>query len=741
MGHALRLLIVDEQHRDAERAAYQLWRGGYPCTWQRVETEAEFRAELKFRPDLILADFALPHYNGFAALDLVANEAPDIPFIFLSGSSGESLAIQALDRGASDYVSKEDLTRLVPAVTRVLARAPAALQRETPAQYVPRLAAILRALSAIRTAALTTHRCAQFVEEICRIVHLTRQYDYCFVALLQSGSGVAHTVARRGAGAECGRAERFTVAGGEAEDGSVVGRVLRTGELLCCQDIDRYGGELAEHERSSAKPGSALVSLPLFCGSEAVGALTLGTASGTRISDPELLLLRELARQVSDTLRSFPDAVEIRRPVALDRLTGLQTRARFCEHLAQRLRHTSALNNMTVVVFDVEALDEINALHGRHFGDRLLQRVAERLQGCFGGSAGLAHFGAGTFAAVFAERRAVPEDATEDPGDDAFAQPFAIADRAVPVRVKRAVARYPSDGRDAAALVHRAEAILQELRERRRADPPADTHLAGRRERAFERRLRAALPQQEFSLYYQPLVERVSGQVIAVEALLRWCDPQHGLLAPRVFLPTLERTSLIVPVGEWVLSQAVRDLARWHAFGLPKLRVAVNVSAAELGRRDFANHFLARTRRAANTPYIDIEITESALQQESQRLRGTLKTLRGEGVRIAIDHFGMAHCALSRLCELPVDSLKIDRSFVSHLTDRPQSQAVVSAIIALARSYGLHTVAEGVENVEQLKILDDLGCEQSQGYLHSPAVSAEDLGLLVSTRSGVAVIQ
>jgi diguanylate cyclase (GGDEF)-like protein len=741
MAHALRLLIVDEQHRDAERAAYQLRRGGYPCTWQRVETEAEFRAELKFRPDLILADFALPHYNGFAALDLAANEAPDIPFIFLCGSSGESLAIQALDRGASDYVSKEDLTRLVPAVTRVLAQAPAVLKRETPGKIVPRLAAILRALSALRTAAQTTHRCAEFVEQVCRIVYLTRQYDYCFIALLQSGSGMAHTVAQRGAGAECGGNATFTVASGAAEDGSVVGRVLRTGEPEYCQDVDRYAGELAERERRAAKPGSAFVSLPLFCGSETVGALTLGTPSGTRISEPELLLLRELARQVSDTLRGFPDAAEIRRPAALDRLTGLQTRALFRDHLAQRLRHANTQDNMTVVVFDVEALGEINAQHGRHVGDRLLQRVAERLQGCFGGSAGLAHFGGGTFAAAFAERRAGPHEAAHDPGDDAFGQPFAIADRAVPVTVKRGVARYPGDGHDAEALVRRAEEALQELRERRLADAPGDAHLAARRERAFERRLRAALPRQEFSLYYQPLVERVSGQVIAVEALLRWCDPEHGLVSPGVFLPTLERTSLIVPVGEWVLTQAVRDFARWQSFGLPTLRVAVNVSPAELARRDFASHFLERTRRAASTPYIDIEITERALQQETQRLRSTLRTLRGEGVRIAIDHFGMTHCALSRLGELPVDSLKIDRSFVSHLTDRPHSQAVVSAIIALARSYGLHTVAEGVENVEQLKILDDLGCEQSQGYLHSPAVSAEELGLLVSTRSSVAVMQ
>src|SRR5579862_2942625 len=167
MGHALRVLIVDDQHGDAELAAHQLWRAGYPCTWRRVETEAEFRAELRFHPDLILADFALPHYNGFAALDLAANEAPDIPFIFLAGGSPDSLALPALDRGAADYVCKEDLTRLVPAVARVL-RDPAAYpNREAPQEYVSRLSGLVRALAQVRAAAPLAERCRDFLAEVC----------------------------------------------------------------------------------------------------------------------------------------------------------------------------------------------------------------------------------------------------------------------------------------------------------------------------------------------------------------------------------------------------------------------------------------------------------------------------------------------------------------------------------------------------------------------------------------------
>jgi EAL domain-containing protein (putative c-di-GMP-specific phosphodiesterase class I) len=187
-------------------------------------------------------------------------------------------------------------------------------------------------------------------------------------------------------------------------------------------------------------------------------------------------------------------------------------------------------------------------------------------------------------------------------------------------------------------------------------------------------------------------------------------------------------------VGEWVLSQAVRDCAHWLSVGLPKIRVAVNLSPAELRRKDFVGYFLDAARLASTSPDIDVEIAESALLQDPGDLRRTLKILRGEGVRIAIDDFGKVDPSLDCLSDFPADSLKIDRSFVTQLIQEPRSHVVVSTIISLARAYGLRSVAEGVETIQQLEILDALGCEQSQGYLHSPAVPAEELELLVAAR-------
>jgi diguanylate cyclase (GGDEF)-like protein len=736
VGHPLRLLIVDDQHPDAELSARQIARGGYPCTWRRVETEADFRTALhEFAPDLILSDFTLPHYDGLSALKLASSEAPGVPFVFVSGTIGEKRATEALTRGAADYVPKSDLTRLIPAVTRVLTEHGATATREPPFERIPRLTGALQMLSDMRAAAITTHTRTALLEEACRLIHDTKQYEYAFIVLINPHTHIAHTVAWVGAGAEQGKDARFPVA-----DTSVIGRVLRTGESIVCLDIDQYTGPLSQYERGAAQPASAFVSLPLRVADKSVGALTVGTATQSHISEPELLLLEELARQISFALQALPDESAARHLSPLDPLTGLHKRESFCEYLTEVLRERIAAYTVpTVMVFDVERLCDINDVHGRHVGDRLLLCLAERLKRRFGDSAGLAHFSGGTFAAVFDDHRRRPNTA-QDPTTAIFGQSFAIGGRAPTVTIKCGLARYPTHGRDAETLLQHAEAALEKSRRRSKfpTHPLLRANAIDPRQRALEQRLRHALKHQEFLVYYQPLIERVSGRVIAVEALLRWLSPEGGLIPPGAFLPTLKHTGLIVQVGEWVLAQALHDLARWQSSGLPKIRIAVNISPAELSRKGFAAYFLDNARRARNTPHIDIEITESALLGDFENLHQTLKTLRGEGVRVAIDDFGMAHSSHSRLSELPVDSLKIDRSFIDHLSYQPQSQAVVAAIIALARAHGLRTVAEGVETIEQLEILDALGCEQSQGYLHSPAVSAEDLELLVATRPATA---
>lgn len=734
----MRLLIVDDHSDDAELTARQIVRGGFPCTWRRVETEQDFRTQLReFQPQLIISDFTLPQYDGLSALALAGAEAPSIPFIFVSGTIGEQRALEALNRGASDYVCKSDLTQLVPVVTRVLTKPCAPpIRRDAPAEHIRRIAQALEMLSDMRDAAQATHSRAELLTQACCVIHQARLYDYAFIALVNPHTHTAHAVAWAGTGAEHGYRAQFELASEGASDTSAIGRVLRTGEAVLCLNLSEYAGPLSYTERHVAAPASAFVVLPLVIGQKTLGALTVGTAPRVPISDQEFLLLEQLARQVAYSIQALPDEGTIRHLGIVDPLTGLPKRAFFTEHVDRRVQEETDKTSTTVIVFDIERLRDVNAAHGQHAGDRLLQYLAERLRQRFRAGTDLAYLGGGTFAAVFEDRRTRP-DTPHDSSTGSLRQRFTVSQLRSEVTIKCGLARYPTHGCDAETLLQYAEGTLQRLRERRDAlpYPLIGEEAIDARRRVLEQRVLLATRQQSFSLNYQPVVERVSGQVTAVEALLRWHDAELGLVPPADFLPVLERTGLIVPVGEWVLTQAAHDFGRWHALGLPPLRVAINISPVEFNRKGFVADFLQMTRHTVNPAHIDIEISEGAVHHNLKHLRHTLKTLRGEGVRVAIDDFAMTRNALSHLSELPVDSLKIDRSFVNELTQLPESQAIVSSIIAVARTYGLRTVAEGVESVEQLKILDSLGCEQSQGYLYSPAVSAKQIELIVAGRS------
>jgi diguanylate cyclase (GGDEF)-like protein len=382
-----------------------------------------------------------------------------------------------------------------------------------------------------------------------------------------------------------------------------------------------------------------------------------------------------------------------------------------------------------VAAFNVQCLSLINDSFGHHIGDLLLQCVADRLRQRFDGSERVAYLGGGAFAVVFPHD--APPPAPQDQIGDAFARPLTVKGREIPAPVKCGLARFPTDGTAAEMLVQNAEAALHA------AQAGGSSYCYYRQEMssstaerlALEHRLRGAVDRGEFVLYYQPQIHWRENRIVGVEALLRWQDPERGLVAPGEFLPVLESTGLILRVGEWVLRQAAEDCRRWRHFDLPPVRVAINVSTAELSQPGLAARFLHLA--AASGVDLDLEITESELLEDSASVTEALQQLRAQGVRVAIDDFGTGFSSLSRLSELPIDILKIDCSFVRRLTPDRASHAIVSTIIALARSYDLDTVAEGVETPAQLEILAALGCEISQGYLHSPAVPAETIEALL----------
>jgi EAL domain-containing protein (putative c-di-GMP-specific phosphodiesterase class I) len=293
--------------------------------------------------------------------------------------------------------------------------------------------------------------------------------------------------------------------------------------------------------------------------------------------------------------------------------------------------------------------------------------------------------------------------------------------------VRVGVAQHPQDAKTADALVQNGEAALKSAREDNERYVPF-AQIRQRRDTrslALEGRLASALARDEFLLHYQPKVQLQSGLVVGLEALLRWQDAQEGVISPAVFVPLLERSGAIGEVGEWVIQQAVRDAAVWEASGVASVRIAVNVSPLQLRRRDFVERVLASVHGGSRqAPGIDVEITESMLMQDLELSIRKLKELAAEGIGVAIDDFGTGYSSLRLLSRLPVDTLKIDRSFIQAMSEGATNTLLVSTIVSLATAFGMKVVAEGVETQEQARELRRMRCEQAQGYLFCRPVPA-----------------
>jgi diguanylate cyclase (GGDEF)-like protein len=477
----------------------------------------------------------------------------------------------------------------------------------------------------------------------------------------------------------------------------------------------------------------SLACLPLRVDNTPVGSFLFGTVTTGVISQEELLLLEEVGANLSFALQYLDKQDAVRFLSYFEPLTGLAKRALFCERLSRLLsRGTDSLPRLAVTVFDIEHLSVINDSFGRHTGDRLLQCVADRLKAHFPDTEQLAHLGGGTFVSM----SALPERATNENRllhhdvTTVFDRPFIVDGREIMAKIKSGLACYPEDGREPEKLVQNAEAALKE------AKTLGEQYLHHRIEMnselaqrvGMEHRLRTALDKEQFLLHYQPKVTLRTGKIASVEALIRWNDPDNGLIAPGVFLPLLESAGLMTAIGAWVLRKAASDCQEWRRMGLPPIRIAVNVSPPELRRRNTATEILDGIGDLAGDPDwgIDIEVTEGALAGDSSACVHALRMLRAAGMRIAIDDFGTGFSSLGRLSELPIDTLKIDRMFISRLPADRKSGTLVSTIISLARAFDMSTVAEGVETREQLDYLIREGCDESQGYLHSrPVPKAE----------------
>jgi diguanylate cyclase (GGDEF)-like protein/PAS domain S-box-containing protein len=631
-------------------------------------------------------------------------------------------------------------TRYLLSVTRDLSRQ----QRQQ--ALIAHMDRALRMQSAVNAAVLRIQDRDELLQEACRLATQLGGYDRAVVSLVDPDGRCARPRFRAGASFDFPEPDTLPIGDGTEPDTSLTSRALRTGAITICNDLARSEPPVAMKTRLVELGFKTVVALPLIVEGRRIGVITLTSRDATLIGDKELLLLEEMTANLSFALRSQAQATAVQFLASYDPLTGLANRSLFCKRLDTTLaRATVPVMNPAVVAFDIHHLSSVNDTFGRHFGDRLLQEVAERLRRRRMRDEDIGYVGGGTFVIVEPEQTTTEGSMNVLLETTVFRDAFSIDGREIRISCRSGVARAPVDGVDAATLVQNAEAALKraKLSGEQYLHYKLEMHSQVAEHLATEIRLRNAIDAGQFVLHYQPQVNIRSGRIESVEALLRWNDPERGLVAPAQFLEILESSGMIVAAGEWVLRQAVQDCRRWAAMGLGPLRVGVNVSPLQVRRLTFVDNVL---QIVGTLPQdfpghgIDIEITETALLQDVEGTSSKLRRLRAAGIRIALDDFGTGYSALGLLSHLPVDVLKIDRSFIAGLPHTLASVTLAGTVISLASAFGLVSVAEGVENPDQLALLEGLHCDFSQGHLHSPPVPSETIERLLrqppATRGG-----
>jgi diguanylate cyclase (GGDEF)-like protein len=393
---------------------------------------------------------------------------------------------------------------------------------------------------------------------------------------------------------------------------------------------------------------------------------------------------------------------------------------------------------IALVILDVERFKSINDSLGRQEGDALLKQIAERMSQNDDGTLRIARISADHFAVIGRGAQSEEEVArrVERRMQRVFGPPFRIGNAELRINAKAGIALFPSDGADPDTLFRNAESALKraKLQGERYMFYTAQMTERVAEKLALENKLRQALEKDEFILHYQPKVDLERRSIVGVEALIRWQSPELGLVPPLQFIPLLEETGLIQQVGSWALRRASLDHRSWVEQGLKAPRVAVNVSPIQLRQRNFVEVIEQAMREGLAPTAIDLEITESLIMEDIQGNIEKLNAVRALGVSIAIDDFGTGYSSLGYLAKLPVQSLKIDRSFIAAMHKDANTMTLVSTIVSLAHSLRLKVVAEGVETEEQAKILRLLRCDEMQGYLFSkPLPTAALIELLRKT--------
>jgi len=422
-----------------------------------------------------------------------------------------------------------------------------------------------------------------------------------------------------------------------------------------------------------------------------------------------------------------------------DVLTNLPNRILLLDRLTQAIELTHRQGKQLAVMFlDLDRFKYINDSLGHSVGDQLLQSIAHRLVGCVRNSDTVSRQGGDEFILLLPSiEHAADAALCAQKILAAFKIPYPIERQDLHIGVSIGISIYPDDGSDAESLIKSADTAMYHAKESGRENFKffeQEMNDRAVQRQSIEASLRLALERKEFVLHYQPKVHLRSGAIVGCEALIRWQHPELGLLSPGQFVPIAEDCGLILPIGRWVLRQACVQATEWRKAGLPPIVVAVNTSALELRALDFLENIRTTLTETGMEPqYLELELTESVLMHDTESSNSALIALHAMGTKLAIDDFGTGYSSLSNLRRFPIDTLKIDQSFVNHITSNKDDATIVCSVVSLGKSLNKRVIAEGVETQDQYTFLLDQECDEGQGYFLGRPVAAAAVATLLQS--------
>ena len=694
-GTSNKLLLIEGDSTEAKlilEALVDPRASSFDVDWVRLLSDG-LKLLGEGKTGLVLLDLCLPDSKGIATFEKLFAAAPHIPILVLSQLNDESIANESLKRGAYDYLLKDHLDRytLTRALRHVIERKgveDVLFNEKEHAQVT---------LNSIGDAVLSTDLSGN-------VTYVNR------VAESMTGWSRQEAVGRP-------LAEVFQIVEGTTRKPArnpMEAAILENktmGLNPTCVLIRRDGLELAIEDSTA----------PIHD--------RFGQVTGA------VIVFRDVSASRAMTIKMSHLAQH-------DSLTDLPNRVLLTDRLTQAISVARRTSEQLVVLFlDLDHFKNINDSLGHAIGDKLLASVAQRLVACGRHSDTVSRQGGDEFVVLLPQiAHAADAAVLAQKMITALVAPHSIAGNELRINASIGISRYPNDGQDAESLLKSADTAMYYAKEKGRNNFQffkADMTTRAVARQSLEGLLGRALERHEFVLHYQPKVDLQTGEITGIEALLRWLHADRGLIPPPQFVPIAEESGLIVPIGRWVLREACTQLRAWLEVGLRRISVAVNLSGVEFR----AKHFLEGVRTILEETrleprFLEFELTESVLMNHVEGSVSRLQALKALGVQLAVDDFGTGYSSLSYLRRFPIDALKLDQSFIHHITVDPNEAAIISAVIDMGKKLKQRVIAEGVETREQRNFLQVHGCGEGQGYYFSRPMAAEQCAKLL--RTGIA---